>query len=193
MPFQDRIPFANLWLFSPLVIRKLAARPATDAMLRTTTAPTMLAGSPKENVLPRFARGVVNFRIIPGDSVAGVLARVTSVVDDPRVHVRLLPEAHSEPSPVSGTRTPGYLAIARAVQEAVPGVIVAPTLVIAATDSRHYAVITNAIYRFLPFTLQNGDIARIHGVDERIGVADYGRAIRFTRRLLRISTGAPAP
>jgi carboxypeptidase PM20D1 len=53
-------------------------------------------------------------------------------------------------------------------------------------------VITNDIYRFLPFTLRPGDIGRIHGVDERLSVADYGRAIRFMRRLVRISTGGPA-
>jgi carboxypeptidase PM20D1 len=192
MTFARRIPFANLWLFSPLIVRKLAADPVTDAMLRTTTAPTMISGSPKENVLPHHASAVVNFRIIPDDSVAGVLARVTEVVSDARVRIRLRAEARSEPSPVSGIDAPGYRAIAEAVQEVDPGVIVAPSLVIAATDSRHYAVITNDIYRFLPFTLRPGDIGRIHGVDERLSVADYGRAIRFMRRLVRISTGGPA-
>ena len=197
LPFKARMAFANRWLFEPLLLRQLAASPTTDAMLRTTTAPTMFEGSPKDNVLPKRARAVVNFRILPGDSVAGVLAHVNAVVADPRVKTRFAAGAVMEPSPVSGTNTAGYAAIARAVEEMVPGVIVAPSLVLGATDARHYAVITPNAYRFLPVILVSDDIARVHGVDERVSIENYGRAVRFMRRLLRLSAappgGAPPP
>jgi carboxypeptidase PM20D1 len=191
LPWSARMAFANRWLFAPLIVRQLSAKPATDAVLRTTTAPTMFEGSPKDNVLPKRARAVVNFRILPGDSVAGVLARVNAVIADPRVTARLAAGAVSEPSPVSGTDTPGYRAIARAVREMTPEAIVAPSLVVGATDSRHYAVITPNAYRFLPVTLRSEDIARIHGVDERVSIENYGRAIRFLRRLVRLAAAPP--
>ena len=47
-------------------------------------------GGVKENVLPRLASAVVNCRILPGDSVTGVLEHVRETVDDGRVQVRAL-------------------------------------------------------------------------------------------------------
>jgi carboxypeptidase PM20D1 len=38
MPFGKRLVMANLWLFKPLVERKLAASPATNAGIRKTAA-----------------------------------------------------------------------------------------------------------------------------------------------------------
>ena len=65
-----------------------------------------------------------------------------------------------------------------------PGVIVAPFQVVTATDSRHYEGVSAEVYRFTPVTVGPDDVARIHGVDERIPVAGYARSIRFYHRLL---------
>jgi carboxypeptidase PM20D1 len=72
-PYVQRMAVANLWLFGPLVERQLAAAPSTNASIRTTTAPTIFQAGVKDNVLPASARAVVNFRILPGDSVGSVL------------------------------------------------------------------------------------------------------------------------
>jgi len=192
LSFGSRLAFANRWLFDPLIIRQLAATPSTNAMLRTTTAPTMFEGSPKDNVLPQRARAVVNFRIRPGDSVAGVLAHVNAVIADPRVVAKVDARSATEPSPVSGTRTPAFLAIGQALRARQPDVLVTPSLVVGATDARHYAVITPNAYRFLPLELEASDIARVHGNDERVGVANYGRAVRFFRDLLRLTVAGGA-
>jgi carboxypeptidase PM20D1 len=185
MGVVDRTAVANLWLFGPLVVRRLATTPATDALLRTTTAPTMLEGSVKENVLPVRARAVVNFRIRPGDTVAGVLAHVRRVVGDARVQVAPYGPTRSEPSPEASVESAGFLALARTIREVFPGAIVAPSLVLGATDSRHYAVLGADVYRFLPFRLRLDDLKRVHGVDERLPVADYEEAVRFYGRLIR--------
>src|SRR5207249_2113245 len=107
MPFPYRLVFANRWLFGGLIARQLAAAPATNAALRTTTAATVIAGGIKDNVLPARARAVVNFRIKPGDSIAGVLRHVRSTVGNRQVQVRLLPGVdHSEPSRTSSVVSP---------------------------------------------------------------------------------------
>jgi carboxypeptidase PM20D1 len=54
--------FANLWLTRPLLIRRLEESPTTNAMVRTTTAPTVFQAGTKDNVLPSHARAVINFR-----------------------------------------------------------------------------------------------------------------------------------
>ena len=103
MPFAMRMIFANRWLFSGLVRSQLAASPSTNALIRTTTAPTMFEGSRKENVLPVKARAVVNYRILTGGSIAGVVEHIQQTIDNPQVQLRLMEETLSEPSPVSDT------------------------------------------------------------------------------------------
>ncbi|HXY31093.1 MAG TPA: M20 family peptidase [Gemmatimonadaceae bacterium] len=184
MSFGSRFVFANRWLFEPLIVRQLSASPSTNATIRTTTAATMFEGSVKDNVLPQRARAVVNFRILPGDSVAGVLAHVRDVVRDPRVTVALHSTSNEEPSPTSPTEGEPYQLLETAIAQRFPGTIIAPVLVTGATDARYYAALTPNVYRFLPLPLSPSDLSRIHGTNERVGVADYGRAVRFMTQLI---------
>jgi carboxypeptidase PM20D1 len=185
MPLSSRLAFANLWLFEPLVRRRLSERPATDAALRTTTAATMISGGVAENVLPPRARAVVNARIRPGDRIQDVLDHVRQTVADPRVSIRILGDVPTEPSRVSRTDSPAFQLLQRTIREVFPGVVVAPTLTVAATDSHHYADLAADVYRFLPVSARPDDLARIHGRDERIQVADYKAAVRFYFQLIR--------
>ena len=73
---------ANPWLFGSLIKSQMGGTPAGAAQLHTTIAPTMLQGSPKENVLPQEAFGLVNYRLAPWDRSADVLARAKAAVGD---------------------------------------------------------------------------------------------------------------
>jgi carboxypeptidase PM20D1 len=86
----QRAVFAHLWLTRPLVVRQLEASPTTNAMVRTTAAPTIFHAGTKDNVLPSQARAAINFRILPGDTVADVVEHVRAVVDDDRVEVEIV-------------------------------------------------------------------------------------------------------
>ncbi len=70
-----------------------------------------------------------------------------------------------------------------------PRAVIAPFLVVGATDSRRFAHLTDAIVRFMPTTLTAQDVARLHGVDERISMENYGRMIAFYSSIMRISAG----
>ena len=183
MPLSSRIAMANLWLTRPLVIRTMSRSAATSASLRTTTAPTMFQGSPKENVLPIRAQAIVNFRIIPGETPETVLEHVRDVVDDTAVAIALA-EPPAPPSPVSSTTSAAYKVLARDIAVLEPNAIVAPSLVIGATDSRQYGGYSRDIYRFLPIRIGPADLDRIHGTNERIGVHDYARGVAFMTLLI---------
>lgn len=181
-----RLLFANRDVFAPVITRVLAGRPSTDATQRTTTAVTMLEASPKDNVLPGRARAVVNFRLMPGDAVGDVVAHVERVahgtLDDSTVTVRLL--EGNEASAVSAVGSPAWTAVARTVRQLWPDALVAPYLVTGATDARHWHAIADDVYRFLPLPATSDVLERMHGTDERVGVADYARAVAFYGRLL---------
>jgi carboxypeptidase PM20D1 len=117
--------------------------------------------------------------------VAGVLQHVRDAVGDERVEVSLAGEHSSEPSPVSSAAGAGFEAIARAVREVEPRALVAPSLVLGATDARHYQALSPAVYRFLPVRLGPDDLPRVHGTNERIAIEDYRRAVRVYVQLLR--------
>jgi carboxypeptidase PM20D1 len=178
-----RVALANQWLTKPLVLRQLVGNATTAASVRTSTAPTMLMAGTKDNVLPQTASAIVNHRILPGDTIAGVLAHDRDAIGDPRVTVEPSGEGR-EPSKVSPTSGTGYVALSRAIGRTFPDAIVTPGLVLAGTDARNYEPVADAIYRFTPMTMTAADLPRVHGTNERIGVADYARAIAFYGVLL---------
>jgi len=188
MPLPQRVAFANAWLFAPLLERVLLANPGTAAMLRTTTAPTMLDAGVKENVLPSSARGIVNFRILPGDTSQDVIEHTRRVINDPRVEVAALPGAR-EATPESPVDAPAFQQLQRTVAEVFPDVLFAPYLTVGGTDARNYTGVTDNLYRFLPIVADDTDRARIHGTDERIGVEGYSQVIAFMARLLQNTAG----
>jgi acetylornithine deacetylase/succinyl-diaminopimelate desuccinylase-like protein len=186
LPFGPRVFLGNLWLFEPLAVRVLEASPASNATLRTTTAVTIIQAGVKDNVLPPEARAVVNFRILPGDSIDAVEAHVRRTIADRRVLANRYGPTASEPSAESPTAAPGFQLLARTLREVAPGVVVAPNLLSGATDSRHYATVLGILpYRFVPMRLGAADLARIHGTDERLGVANFAEIVRFYAQLLR--------
>lgn len=188
-PTVRRAVFANLWFTAPLVLRSLGESPATNAMVRTTTAPTIFQAGTKDNVLPSYARAVVNFRILPGDTVASVAEHVKYAIDDSRVEVKTVGRFSAEPSAVSSTDSGSFRTLERTIRSVVPDAIVAPYLVVVVTDARHYSGLTRNVFRFLPLRLTPGDLERMHGIDERIGIREYEAAIRTYRQLVVEAAG----
>jgi carboxypeptidase PM20D1 len=184
MPLGPRIVMANVWLFKVPLTLMLSDSPPTRALIRTTLAPTILEGSVKENVLAARARAVVNVRIHPADDLDDVVEHVNGIIRDGRVTVRVLDDK-AEPSDLSPVDAPAFRLLHRAIREQFPDVVLAPGLVLGATDSRHYRSLTDNIYRFLPIRIGPPDVARIHGVDERLSVEQYAHAIAFYTRLIR--------
>jgi carboxypeptidase PM20D1 len=186
MGWTNKLALANLWFFDPLVRRQLARSPITNAAIRTTMAPTFFNAGITENVLPASATAVVNLRLMPGDTIATAVEHVRRVIDDPNIKIAPLP-VQVEPSSVSDIHDPSFHLIQRTIRQTAPAALVAPSLLVAATDSRHYAGLTKNIFRFLPITLGPDDTKRYHGIDERISIEDYDRCVRFYAQLIRNS------
>ena len=183
----SRVALSNLWLFGPLVQKQLEGAGSTNAMLRTTTALTIVNAGNKDNVLPGRAEATVNFRILPGDTREGVMQHVHGAVDAavPADHLKLeaLPGA-KEASKVAPTGSPQYRVLNQTIREVFPDALVAPGLMVAATDSIHYEPISDHIFKFSPVRANGEDLKRFHGTNERLAVKNYADAIRFYHRLI---------
>jgi carboxypeptidase PM20D1 len=189
LPLPQRAAFANLWLTHAAVLGQLEDSPTTNAMVRTTIAPTVFQAGAKDNVLPSQARAVINFRILPGDSSASVLEHVRTVVDDDRVEIEVVGRFSAEPSAVSRTDSESFRRLERTIRRVNPDAIVAPYLVVVVSDARYFSGLSANVFRFLPLRLDKEDLARMHGANERISVRDYVMAVRFYRQLIVDNAG----
>lgn len=195
MPFLQRMVFANLWLFEPVLIRILSGTPSTSATLRTTTAATIFNGGVKDNLLPKRAEAVVNFRIIPGETPETVRAQAEKIIADDRVTVDFYASDGdafaSPPSRFSSTESEGFVALSETIRQVAqdPGMVVAPYLMIGATDSRHYQDVTEDTYRFVFNRFGPSDLNRIHGTDERITVDNFAETIQFYALFIQRAAG----
>ncbi|MGB3627456.1 MAG: M20 family peptidase [Henriciella sp.] len=178
--FAQRMAMANQWLLGGLVESGFSGSPQGNAMIRTTTAPTMLAGSAKENVLAQRATAIVNFRVHPNNTVEEVMQHVRDVTSDIEgIEVAPLDGGiSSEASPVSSTGNRAYGVLAAVARKAGEGAPVAPALVIGATDARYASAITEDVYRFAPSVVGPADLAGFHGTNERLSVENMGRLAR---------------
>ena len=134
---------------------------------------------------------MLNLRPLPGETAESARMRVD------RLARRHLPRGFaietgffaaaeaSDPVPEKPLSEELWRAVSEAVAEIAPDAIVAPFMAIMLSDSRKFVVISDAIVRLLPVVLDPGEVARIHGVDERISFENYGRMIAFYRSVIR--------
>ncbi len=178
-----RFLFRNLWLTRPLLVAAFARlSDETSAMVRTTQAVTVLEGSGAANALAERASAIVNIRIAIDSSVAEAVEHVRRAIRDPLV--RLEPLHPSEPSPVSRTDGPHWELLRAAVEETFPGTVVTPYVMLAASDSRQYARISDGVYRFSPFEMSGEERGTLHAMNERMHVATLLRGVEFYTRLV---------
>lgn len=173
-----RMAVANQWLFASTLTKQMGATPTGAAMLHTTIAPTMLEGSPKENVLPASAVARINYRISPADSSADVLAHTKKALGDIPVTLAWN-RPPREPSPVSSTSSEGWKWVAAGAAAASPGNPLAPSLVVAGTDSRSMSGVSADVYRFQPIELTMAGTKMIHGTNEHMTLDNLQRTISY--------------
>ncbi|MBK7409884.1 MAG: M20/M25/M40 family metallo-hydrolase [Saprospirales bacterium] len=182
----NRVVLANRWLFSSLLIDKLSADPAANALIRTTAAPTLIQGGIRDNVLPLQVEATVNVRILPGETIASAQAYLEKIIDNPAIKISVADNNYGgDPPAPSSTEAFGFQVLQKTIGEIFPEAVVAPTVSAGFTDSRHYRAVSGQIYRFSPILLSKEDLKGMHGVNERISEENYARMIRFYRQLIR--------
>lgn len=178
MPFPIKAALVNRDVLSPLYKAVLRHIPIANALLTTTFAITRLKGSEAENVIPPEVSADVNTRIITGVTIDEVVAFVKKVVGK-KIEVTTWGDDVTEATPESKTDGEVYRRLNTAIRQMFPSMITAPFTFIANSDARFYHKICDNVYRFTPFVMTLEDQDRIHGLNERIAVADLVNATQF--------------
>lgn len=184
MPFANRLAISNQWLLKPVLLSQLAKNNSTNALIRTTTALTMMKGSDGTNVLSPEVEFVVNFRLLSGNSVKDVRDHIAKATKGFDVEVEEIDNT-KEASAVSPTNVKAYQLIQEGIKQIHPDAIITPYLTIAATDSYKYQIVSNHIYRFMPIKINDAEKQSIHSTNEYISIENYMKMIHYFEYIMR--------
>lgn len=177
-----KVLFANLWLFLPVV--KLIAKLSGGeflSMFKTTQAFTLSTGSEAINVLPAEATIGINYRLRPNESSEKVIQKIRKVIRNDAIEIEVLSQSEATNSSLIDE---SFDMVSKAIQQTWPDVLVAPYLMVATTDSRHYHEISEHVYKFSPMDVSKADLRKIHGVDEDISIENIVNGVNFYLNLL---------
>lgn len=183
MPFTTRLALANQWLLKPLLISQLTKNNTTNALVRSTTALTMMKGSDGTNVLSPEVEFVVNFRLLPGNTVKDIRDHIAKATEGFDVEVEEIDNTR-EASAISPSNTKAFKLIEAGVKEIHPGAIVTPYLTMAGTDAGKYEIVSKNVYRFMPIKINSSEQQSIHSTNEYLSIENYLKMIHYFEYLM---------
>ncbi len=154
--------------------------------MRTTTALTIINGGVEDNTIPAEAKAIVNFRLLPGDTIADVLWHAKKVIKDERVKFKPVEGKFNEALPVSPRDGPAYKGLQNVVRQVFDNPPVAPFVMLGGTDCQHFVPVCDDIYRFTSVVMDESFMGLEHGIDERIPVEAMGKMVKFYAQLMQV-------
>lgn len=179
-----RTAYTNLEkaLNTPVLRKRLLTDTTLNAEVRNTFTITGLHGSDKVNVIPGIAWAQVDARLLPGETPAGFIADLRRVLKDPELEIEVLEGSTPTGSPVD---TALMQAIRKVAARRDPEVLVIPTMLTSSTDSAKFRTLGITAYGFEPFKLDDDELSRSHGDDERVSVENVGFALQFLFEVIK--------
>ncbi|WP_042462774.1 M20 family peptidase [Neobacillus dielmonensis] len=182
MSFGMKYVFANKFIFESIIEKILLKEPASAALIRTTIAPTIFQAGEQYNALPEKASAIINLRLMPGDSLEEVKTFIEDTIDDQNIKVTLTGSEATKVSSVDGWE---FKAIQQAARNVYNRSVIAPYLMFAGSDAKHYDAVSENTYRFLPVQITSEDLNRMHGTNEHISIKNYLNAIKFYMEVMK--------
>lgn len=170
--------YANLdkALKNPKLRERLLSDSSLNAEVRETITITGLHGSDKVNVIPGTAWAQVDVRLLPGETPEGFIAKLRKMLSDPNIEIEVM---ESSVPTGSSAETELMNAIRKVAARHDPGVPVIPTMLTSSTDSSKFRAVGITAYGFEPFKMDDGELDRSHGDDERLSIENVGFALKF--------------
>jgi carboxypeptidase PM20D1 len=170
-------------LFRSLLVRVIPRVSNTaGAMLKTTIAFTMAAGSEGANVLPQAAWVVGNMRYSHHQGKEASIRAITELATRYDLETEILEPGFD--SPLSDYRSEPFCLIERAVHSIFPGTKTSPYIMTGASDSRFLSRVCENCLRFTPFVIDQQQLESIHGIDENVNLSTLAPAVEFYRYIL---------
>ncbi len=176
--------------------RAISQDPLLHAFAHNTIAPVIIDGGFRSNVIPGSASAIVNFRLIPGTDVRAFFEEIRSVIADPEIEMdivsrsedsldELLAEMNKRSDePPSPEDTVLYEALVASAKEEYPEALVTSYLFQAGTDAGAWRSRGIPVYGIYPYPIDQEDLSRMHGNDERVPVESLAEGTDMIYRVL---------
>ncbi len=163
-------------------VERLSEDPYWNAQMRTTAVATLVSGGHASNALPQTAKANVNCRLLPGEDILAVKARLESLVNDPRVKVTM--EGTPQKNLASPLRQDLMTALEKTTLMVWSGCPVIPAMETGGTDGAKLRIAGIPTYGISGVPIDQDDV-RAHGQDERIRETNYYEGLRAFELLIR--------
>lgn len=186
LPFPLSFILKNIEKIEFIVVPVLCKIPAAATFIRSCLAVTMSEASPAANVLPQRASATINFRMMPGLTIADVMKYVEKYMGGKNVDIELL--KGKEASIISPEDSRAFKTLEKVSLKMNPKAVVTQYMVMGGTDAYHYENVCENIYRFAPFSVPASLLMTTHSTNERIPVIELGNGIAFFKSYIREMT-----
>jgi acetylornithine deacetylase/succinyl-diaminopimelate desuccinylase-like protein len=167
-------------LDDPAVQEKLRATSILyNSMLRTSVVPTIVKGGFRENVIPADAEANLDVRALPDEDIDQLVATLKRIVDDPAIEITRRTTGQRRPAaPASSIHSEMFAALERAQKRVFPEAVTVPLMQTGATDGAQLRAKGVQVYG-IGIPVDDEDLRRMHGTDERISLAALARFTDF--------------
>lgn len=174
-------------LQNPLLFRamqsSLTANPAIAAMLKDTISITVLRAGDKENIIPDHAEAVMDIRLLPDRDPEMFLTHLKSLISDERIKIEVIQSP--EETTVSDMQSEFFQTLADVIHILEPDSITTPLLTPGTTDSCFFRRKGVNSYGLFPAIITPNELARFHGIDERISIDNLRLGVQITYEVLQ--------
>lgn len=178
MSFPMNVLFGNFTVFGPLIKKIMLGIPQTNPMLATSISFNSLsAGNHDEpQIRAKKANATMFLRCVREEDLLEGLEKIRKIGEKYGVEIKEVLRDYCQPTDY--TNKP-FCLLEEVMNENFPDVIVAPFLLTAGTDARHFTNVADNILRFAPIDLDKEQFASIHAGNEHIKVENVGQCVCF--------------
>jgi len=180
-----KIIFGHPTFFSYLICNVLAKRFDTlNAFVATTVTFTVANGGNEYNVIPTDVTFGVNIRVSPNqdrDEVIETLEKLAKKYNLKMENVDSIDPKSKEAS----FKNQAFSEFAKALKETYPEAIATPYIMTASSDARRMYNVSDSIYHFTPFFIDDIQLNGIHGDNECVSISSLNKAVEFYKLLYR--------
>jgi acetylornithine deacetylase/succinyl-diaminopimelate desuccinylase-like protein len=169
-----------------LITQELKEARSIQAMFHHTISPTIIKAGMKTNVLPEQCELTLDCRLLPGETPEGFYQKLQKQINDPQVIMEIIHAAAPTESPVD---TELFRLIEGAVRRENSKALVVPYLSPGGTDSRYFRRLGITAYGFMPVLISEDELQRMHGIDERLSLANLEQGTRILTQVVQEISG----
>ena len=182
LPQRERYKDLQTSLKDSAYASEFTKDPEANAVVRNTISVTMLEGSKKINVIPSEASAQIDARLLPGEDPGAFLSELRAVIADPSVKIVTLLSFPPASSPVDSEL---FKIISEIAGKHDPGAPVTTPLLRGFTDCHFFREKGISCYGLIPFRTTDKESSLIHGVDERVSLANVKFGLQMLYEIIQ--------